>query len=164
MQAVHIALMMGVVLFLGIVLYLYASSEAPARKPTADNGTDLLTVINLILVLGTSLMRMILPATAFRNALKNLPRDLEEQPFAAAIHPGLLSRHIMNMALLEGSIMFSLVVILIHAARLHHEPWLWINLIPALIGIALMTVTFPSASRYAASISEAYARYLGQKA
>jgi len=159
LQVIHLALMGGIILFFSIVLLLHLSSGPGYTSGDQRSGLDPLMMVNFMMFIGVMVARMVVPPLALKNAIKRLPRGLDEQEFQTAAFPAIQASHIVNLALLEGPALFSVVILLINSNAMKTSPILWINGIPALISIIIMLMLFPTADRYAMKIKEEHALY-----
>jgi hypothetical protein len=110
MQIIAGALIAGVVLFLGLVLYLvHGQGNGPA--PAAP-GPPMITLVALAMFAGCALMAFLIPAALTRSALRRLadgtwqpPPGAAPQSYATTTDKLLMVRQaglIIGMALLEG--------------------------------------------------------------
>lgn len=159
LKIIHAAMMVGATLFLGIVLFLHVSTDRPAMTGTQSTSMDPLTFVNFFTFFGAAVARLIMPPVMMKTFLKQLPSGMNEPTFAIAVFPGILQTHIVKLALLEGPMLFSTVVLMVQSSKLAQQPWLWVNIAPVLIGLAMMALTFPSKDRIDSVTQKAFFDY-----
>lgn len=140
LRVLHVALMLGVLLFLGVVLALHLLS---VRQDAADAAIpDALSVVHAALFLA---------ATAVGLALtRRRPAPAPDAAGRAANALAVVRRaHIAGLVLLEGAALFGLVVCLLAVLQgaMQDQPLYWLNLLSTGVFLAVTAATIPTRDR-----------------
>ena len=130
-QTIHAALIAGVVLFMAVTLFLPAGDSGSGKS-----GLEVLMIVNAVVLLNSLWMAPFLHKQTLRAAGKGDALQCLNRIQAAGI-----SRAVV----LEGSAMLGVVVCLILKLDGYTDetPLLWLNGIPAIVFMILMSIHFP---------------------
>ncbi len=148
MQIVAGALLMGVLIFLGIVLYMvWIQNKGAGTAPPAD--MPLLSLLAAVFFVIQAPLSFLIPQFLTRNALGQIASGNWKAPpgFNAADFPSDASKllgirqtaMIVGLALLEGAAFFACIAYLLEA-----QPWV---LAIILVSVLLMMMNFPTEGR-----------------
>lgn len=139
-RIIHLAMMMAFLLFVAIVFFVQTRQSS---EPAPADGSSFLTLLSLVnaglavvtFALAAVIPRQMLARTRPRNALQAF------QLYLAA--------RIGRLALMEGGALFGAVVTLLGVLQgnLQAQPLYWLNLLPGLIFVAILSTTVPSRDR-----------------
>lgn len=157
---IQMALMMGVCLFLGVVVFLYFNGKANAPKvdDSALQFANILTAIVVFVTFSTYAIAMILPNMLLNKSLENIYSN--DNPPHAFLSTFTGSR-ILQLAVLEGASLLSIVVCLLNTFNgvLYQKPIYWYVLAPVAIMFIFVSLTFPTKSRLAQIYQDKYQAY-----
>ena len=161
LQTLQAALTAGILVFLLVVLVIANGNGAGTRVPgkASLQSLTLLTYIHLAF----AVCSLTLAPLLFARRLGR--QDSASAPGSGMQDPALISSQdlarlrsavILRLALWEWPALFGLVVLLLAAYRgaLASHPLYWINVLSALIFIALAVMTFPTRDRISRILAE----------
>ncbi len=156
-QLIHVALALGVLMFLGVIVVLavIGSSDAPGDDATVP---QLLSYIHPLL-----LITALAAGHIARNSMLHPARLTEPNPriqadgAAQLVVMKIAAADLVRLALLEGCALFGLVILLIShlGGVLSAQPLYWFNAASAVIMVAFVAMRFPNKERYLETVRQA---------
>jgi hypothetical protein len=149
-RVIYIALLLGVSLFLGIVLFMTYSTSEESKKPQGALG--ILTVVHVVLASSVYLVSIVLfrymTGLAFfrKRKVASVHQDTSlEHRYLIAV----FSAYIIRVALFEGPALFGVIVCLLGATEgtIQQNPIYWLNLFSYAILAILIIYTFPTRTK-----------------
>ena len=159
-QIIHGAIALGVIMFMGVVAFLYSNQPAPAGPRDLKDAYDLIKVLTLAhimiaagvytvarvvfnLLLGTSALQGG-ASKVMKNGQGRVITDNGEKLLAL-----IRSALIVRLAMFEAPALFGLVICLIGITNgtIYETASIWLNAVTALILVGFVIVTFPNKER-----------------
>ncbi len=137
---IHIAMVMGVILFGAVTLFLLFRSD-PSADPRGEETVRLLSMIHL----GVACSAFMGAPIVFKALIHQAAGSAQS---AAKVLVGIQAAYLVRLALLEGPALFGLVIcFLMNRALLNEQPVYGLNLLSAVLFILFVAVTFPTRDR-----------------
>lgn len=153
-QIIQLALVLGVFMFMGVVVFLTRTPTAVPTPPDPQLFKILSGVNALLLLQGYPLAFVLFGLLTKPEKLTPLPAEPQEAVSKAL---GVLrSAVIVRAALLEGPALFGLVVIFLAHGQGALEPngWIWANALAPLLFLAASGVSFQTRKRLVELIAD----------
>ena len=143
------ALAMGVVMFLGAILFLTQNVTPAEAQPDAYQQMQLLSAVHGFMAVSSFMMGFVLfnqrfSPSAFRQAFRGRRPTPEELAGTGLTH--YRGAHIIRMAMFEGPALFGLVIVFLshNGGVLSEHPELWLNALSGLAMLAATAAAFPT--------------------
>ncbi len=150
LQIIYGALAMGIITFLGVIVFFYLSVDGNSDDSDFINTLTMAHFALLVVILGA--VKILYPAL--------LKRSLEVADTAASLFAAIRTSHILRLALFEAAAFFGLIICFLAAQSgvLQDAPFYWINVVSALVMLYMVYIYFPTHR----SVVEEYRQFLSQ--
>ena len=143
------ALGMGILLFSGVVLFLYfqGMAKAPLPKPDAFQLSTMLSLVHGVAGISLLGMAFFLPLFILKQVLNQ--EAPEEAQLGQQCFGRIMGYYIMKMGILEGVALLGLVTCLLSSMNgvLYRESAYWLNLLTPFLFWAILLTEFPTEKR-----------------
>jgi hypothetical protein len=159
-QIIQGAIALGVIMFMGVVFFLYSSQTAPAGGRELKDAYDLikvLTLAHIMLAAGVyTIARVVFNLLLGPSALQGgLIKEIKDAQGRIVTNNGekilamIRSALIVRLAMFEAPALFGLVICMIGITNgtIYETPSIWLNGITACILIGFVILTFPNKER-----------------
>ncbi|MBL7960963.1 hypothetical protein JNL27_12070 [bacterium] len=159
-QIIQGAIGLGVVMFMGVVLFVYSSQTMNVDARITNDDYDLINILTLahimvaagVYTVARVVFNLLLSSSVLRNGVTKVMKDgqgrIIENP-AEKILVIIRSAMIVRLAMIEAPAIFGLVICLIATfnGTILETPSIWLNAITACILIGFIILTFPNKER-----------------
>ncbi|KAB2880588.1 ATP synthase F0 subunit C [bacterium] len=159
-QIIQGAIGLGVVMFMGVVLFVYSSQTMNVDARITNDDYDLINILTLahimiaaaVYTVARVVFNLLLSSSVLRNGVTKIMKDGQgrviENP-AEKMLAIIRSAMIVRLAMIEAPAIFGLVICLIATfnGTIQETPSIWLNAITALILIGFVILTFPNKER-----------------
>lgn len=159
-QIIHGAIALGVIMFMGIVFFLYSSQSAPSGPRELKDAYDLIKVLTLahimlaagVYTVARVVFNLLLGPSALQGGLIKEIKDAQGRIITnngEKILAMIRSALIVRLAMIEAPALFGLVICMIGITNgtIYETPSIWLNGITACILIGFVILTFPNKER-----------------
>lgn len=156
-QIIHGAIALGVILFMGVVAFVYFSPTEHAGQYELKDAYDLikvLTLAHIMIAAGVyTVARVVFNLLLGPSALQGgVAKEMKDAQGRAIINSGeklmtmIRSALIVRLAMFEAPALFGLVICLIAITNgtIYETPAIWLNSVTAFILIGFVILTFPN--------------------
>ncbi|MBL7996790.1 hypothetical protein JNM05_15595 [bacterium] len=156
-QIIQGAIGLGVVMFMGVVLFVYSSQTMSVDARIANDDYDLINLLTLahimiaagVYTVARVVFNLLLSSSVLRNGVTKVMKDGQGRVIdspAEKILAIIRSAIIVRLAMLEAPALFGLVICLIGTfnGTIQETPSIWLNAITSLILIGFVILTFPN--------------------
>lgn len=159
-QIIQIAIGLGVVMFMGVVLFVYSSQTGSMNPAIMKDDYDLIKVLTLahimiaagVYTIARVVFNLLLGPSALQSGVTKAMKDAQgriiESP-AEKILIMIRSAIIVRLAMIEAPALFGLIICLIATLNgtIRETPLIWMNMITAWILIGFVILTLPGKGR-----------------
>lgn len=159
-QIIHGAIGLGVVMFLGVVLFVYSSQPANLGANITKDDYDLIKILTLahimvaagVYTVARVVFNLLLSSTALQGGVSKEMKDAQGRIISnpsEKILAMIRSALIIRLAMIEAPALFGLVICLIATLNgtVFETPSIWLNASTSLILIGFVILTFPNKER-----------------
>ena len=144
MQILNAAFIAGLLMFVGVTIFLYFTAAEPKVPQGGEASLQLLSITNAVVFILSSAAGFFI----FRSRLTPIAKACSDSPRASPIDflGEIKGAFILRLATLEGPGLFGTVVCFLGAtgSEIHDHPIYWLNLLSPIAAITFMGVTFPT--------------------
>ena len=144
MQILNAAFIAGLLMFVGVTIFLYFTAAEPKVPQGGEASLQLLSITNAVVFILSSAAGFFI----FRSRFAPIAKACSDSPHASPIDflGELRGAFILRLAMLEGPGLLGTVVCFfgVTGSKIHDHPIYWLNLLSPIAAITFMGVTFPT--------------------
>ena len=144
MQILNAAFIAGLLMFVGVTIFLYFTAAEPKVPQGGEASLQLLSITNAVVFILSSAAGLFI----FRSRLAPIAKACSDSPHASPIDflGEIRAAFILRLAMLEGPGLLGTVVCFfgVTGSEIHDHPIYWLNLLSPIAAITFMGVTFPT--------------------
>jgi hypothetical protein len=160
LQIIHGAIALGVIMFMGVVIFLFLTPTAHPDPRELKDAYDLIKVLTLahimiaagVYTVARVVFNLLLGASALQDGVAKEMKDAQGRAITNSGEKLLFiirSALIVRLAMLEAPALFGLVICLLAVTNgtIYQTSLIWLNAVTALILIGFVSITFPNKER-----------------
>lgn len=147
MQILNAAFIAGLLMFIGVTVFLYFTAAEPKVTQDGEAGLEslqILSITNAVIFISCFAAGLFI----FRLRLAPIAKACSDSPHASPIDflGEIKGAFILRLAMLEGPGLLGTVVCFlgVTGSEIHDHPVYWLNLLSPIAAITFMGVTFPT--------------------
>ena len=160
MQILNAAFIAGLLMFIGVTVFLYFTAAEPKVPQDGEAGLEslqILSITNAVIFISCFAAGLFI----FRSRLACIAKASSEEAQTSTPSPLWLSGEfkgafILRLAMIEGPGLFGTVACFmgVSGSEIHDHPIYWLNLLSPIAAITFMAVTFPTQEKLSRLLSD----------